>query len=268
VGVNRSALLIAGVIASTGCDKLFDLDHLAKGDGGAGAGDGRPVDGKVDAFVCSPVGHDEDADGHDDACDACPTFGPYATTDTDADGLPDQCDRNNAATMSDKIIGYWPFATDDLSAFTFTGSRFYDATNNGMFNISPDSKLTTMAAYALTRVDFYLSGITMADTNSQLQLQIGGQTICTLTGAQCNGTAGGTCVRLGTSTNASWPKPSSAARRVSLYNMGNLLKCELSDGADSAPATISSTLPTGSVGFATNSSASLVINAIVIYGAN
>ena len=45
----------------------------------------------VDARPCSPVGHDEDADGFDDACDACPHLADDQT-DSDGDGIGDACD--------------------------------------------------------------------------------------------------------------------------------------------------------------------------------
>lgn len=44
-----------------------------------------------DAFVCTPVGHDEDGDGVDDACDVCPHLvGTQA--DGDGDRVGDACD--------------------------------------------------------------------------------------------------------------------------------------------------------------------------------
>jgi hypothetical protein len=53
--------------------------------------DGLASDGGGDARVCTPVGHDEDGDGVDDACDVCPQLaGPQ--TDTDGDGVGDACD--------------------------------------------------------------------------------------------------------------------------------------------------------------------------------
>jgi hypothetical protein len=75
----RSALAITAV-ALTGCGRLeFDRSH----DAGAAA----------DSTICVPVGHDEDGDSVDDACDPCPARGPDgAELDTDGDGVGDECD--------------------------------------------------------------------------------------------------------------------------------------------------------------------------------
>lgn len=44
-----------------------------------------------DAFVCvAPAGHDEDADGLDDACDPCPEVAG-SQPDADGDGIGDAC---------------------------------------------------------------------------------------------------------------------------------------------------------------------------------
>lgn len=53
-------------------------------------------DASADAFVCAaPVGHDEDSDGIDDACDACPQL-VDDQRDTDGDGVGDACDLDSA----------------------------------------------------------------------------------------------------------------------------------------------------------------------------
>ncbi len=41
---------------------------------------------------CTPVGHDEDGDGIDDACDVCPFVADPAQLDSDGDGVGDACD--------------------------------------------------------------------------------------------------------------------------------------------------------------------------------
>jgi hypothetical protein len=71
---------------------------------------GEPGDASaIDARPCSPVGHDEDGDGIDDACDACPQL-VDDQTDTDGDGVGDACD---------------PFATRQVRSLfdPFTGPR-------------------------------------------------------------------------------------------------------------------------------------------------
>lgn len=42
--------------------------------------------------TCEPVGHDEDRDGFDDACDGCPHIAEADQRDGDRDGVNDPCD--------------------------------------------------------------------------------------------------------------------------------------------------------------------------------
>jgi hypothetical protein len=59
---------------------------------GDAASDGTG-DGTADAVPCVAIGHDEDGDGFDDACDNCPQL-VNDQTDTDGDGVGDDCDKN------------------------------------------------------------------------------------------------------------------------------------------------------------------------------
>jgi hypothetical protein len=261
MGVKRLALLFT----LAGCDKLFDLEHLGPRDGGATGTDTPPAD----AFVCqTPVNHDEDSDGRDDACDACPTIGPQTDADLDGDALPDPCDRDDTST-GDKILAYWTFPTSDLGGVAVTnGNYIYLDTNNGMFEFGFNTTVATKLAYPLTRVDFHVAGVMMADINSVLQLQIGGQTFCTFKGAPCSGTNAGVCQQNMGSTST-WPMPSTAARRVSLYRDQVALRCEISDDSNDNPVGVTGvTLPSGSVGFATSSTTKVTVKSVVIYGAN
>lgn len=70
--------------------------------------DATPDAGTPDAAaVCvAPIGHDEDADGVDDACDACPETGT-SQADVDGDGVGDDCDP--APTISHTRTLFDPF---------------------------------------------------------------------------------------------------------------------------------------------------------------
>jgi len=85
-------LLAVAVLAATACGRFgFATRGSPEGDGPAG-------DAPADVRVCaSPVGHDEDSDGIDDACDLCPEVGDRAQLDSDGDGVGDACDPDASA---------------------------------------------------------------------------------------------------------------------------------------------------------------------------
>jgi hypothetical protein len=92
-------------------DSDSDMDSDVDGDADL---DG---DGDVDTEPsCVPVGHDEDGDGIDDACDICPSYTDPDQTDTDHDGLGDACEwpmhsgvlqRVEAFESFDAPSGHW-----------------------------------------------------------------------------------------------------------------------------------------------------------------
>jgi hypothetical protein len=73
-----------------------------------------------DAPPCDPIGHDEDKDGIDDACDVCPHIADPAQPDRDGDRVGDACDPR-PDTPTERIVYFDPF-TVRRPEWTFTGA--------------------------------------------------------------------------------------------------------------------------------------------------
>ncbi len=96
-------------------------------------------DGVV-APPCIPVGHDEDADGIDDACDVCPHIADPDQADADGDGVGDVCDPHPASPI-DHIAFFDPFislrpewtVTANASATAVLGNDTLDVDTRGAY---------------------------------------------------------------------------------------------------------------------------------------
>ena len=257
------------LLALAGCDKLWGLEDIHSGSGSGSGSDadvGTDGDAEIDAFLCTPDGHDDDADMRDDSCDLCPTFYDPTPIDGDGDGLPTACDRDDVMA-GERIVKYWTFPTNDLSDFMVNGSVNWVATNNGMMQMSGGSSITTKASFAPSRIELHVAGITTAGVTSELQLRLAGNTICKIVGANCGGTGTTTSVRLGTSACGNWAYPSSAARRVALFQKTGSITCEITDGGNNAPTATSGMIVPSTIGIAMTASASTQLEALVIYSA-
>lgn len=93
------------------------------------------ADVSEDAFVCvDPVGHDEDADTLDDACDPCPALAGDRS-DRDGDGVGDACDPN-VDLFGEQIVLFDPFlgataAWDYNTSMTFGSDELLIGTLSG-----------------------------------------------------------------------------------------------------------------------------------------
>jgi Thrombospondin type 3 repeat len=73
----------------------------------------------VSPGTCLAIGHDEDGDGVDDACDVCPHVANPTQGDGDGDGVGDPCDPQ-PAIAGERIEFFDPFAGVVLPGWTFT----------------------------------------------------------------------------------------------------------------------------------------------------
>lgn len=88
-----------------GCGRVgFD----PRGNPGRASDAARGSDGSLRA--CTPVGHDEDGDGIDDACDVCPHIPDPAQADSDGDGVGDACDPEPTLPRQHLVL-FDPFTT-------------------------------------------------------------------------------------------------------------------------------------------------------------
>ena len=85
-------LLVLGMVAACG---RFDFEAS---------------DARLPKPCPSPLGHDEDRDGIDDACDGCPHIPDPEQIDSDGDGVDDVCDPNPTSPR-ETIAFFDPFVT-------------------------------------------------------------------------------------------------------------------------------------------------------------
>jgi hypothetical protein len=123
------------------------------------------TDDGLDARVCTSIGHDEDADGVDDACDTCPQLADNQA-DSDGDGIGDACDLAPTAQM---VVMFDPFATI-RPEWTFFGGTIMN--DSYVVNSLGGGAGATLLQPPPGRETFEISGVVLA-TTGQPQITIG-----------------------------------------------------------------------------------------------
>ncbi len=67
---------------------------------------------------CVPVGHDEDQDSVDDACDDCPSISNLDQSNADGDGIGDVCEAPGAPSLVTHVAYFEPFLANTFPDWT------------------------------------------------------------------------------------------------------------------------------------------------------
>lgn len=263
------ALVLAFVLG--GCDSLFSLVHVAPVDDARPA-DARDDDGTImvdatpDAYVCHPIGHLEDGDNIDDACDSCPTFTDVGA-DTDGDGLDNACDPQLAGNKDTILYATgFPSAGTLVADFSTTGNVQWDPANKGQVTMFEGSTMQLTTPYRPTKIEIRTSGV---GEGIGAQVDVGHSgAVCSVLGSDCN--------KAVTSTTCVSAAPSGSDVGIA-FSAGNVklielvgpatIVCGASAAGQSSSAVAGVAFTSSQLTLATTSSGSVVIDSIVIYGA-
>ncbi len=124
----------------------------------------------TDAQACAgAVGHDEDGDGIDDACDGCPHLVDPAQIDSDGDGVDDLCDPHPLEPR-ERITVFDPFIT--LDPAWSTSSQNFTVAGDAITLDAVQTFITLRRAGALDHDVMQLAGTFEAESAAGMQHQI------------------------------------------------------------------------------------------------
>lgn len=154
-------LVLLGLAAGelTACGRI-GFEARARGDA---AGDDTA------AACANAVGHDEDHDGVDDACDGCPHLADPAQVDGDGDGVDDLCDPHPGEPR-ESIALFDPFVTLD-PAWGFFGQTPTVA-NDSLAIVASDAFFGIRRELAVGNDVFAIGGHLGAGLNGARQLTV------------------------------------------------------------------------------------------------
>ncbi len=102
----RTLVVIMGLLAATGCDRVFGLERADA--------TVPPACPPAPPEMCGLTDPDEDGDAIRNACDPCPQLaGGASSTDTDGDGVGDACDPAPLVASACRSRFFYGFETGD-----------------------------------------------------------------------------------------------------------------------------------------------------------
>lgn len=272
-----SLRLITLLMLASGCNKLFDLEHVEiaddRSDGGSSGSDGdtgSDGDAGIDAYLggCATAPlfpHDEDNDEIDDSCDGCPTQ-PSTTVDGDGDGLPAACDRSTAT--QDEIKRVWLFATaSDTAGLTLTNA-VHNGLGNGSLELGTSATVRTQSQFLPTRIEVNVRGASPASAAGKLLLSLVGRVACEVKAQACSTSSDFTCGTVVPSPNsgATLGTAISSLKRIVFYDQSGA-RCDITNSSSATVgATGTAPFAPGYVEITTNTDLTVFIDSIVIYG--
>ena len=262
-------VVLVAVLGTAGCDSLFSLVHVADPDVDASLGDGRAddatLDGKPDAKPCTPIGHNEDTDSIDDACDSCLSVANQGV-DSDGDGIDDACDPELAGGKDAVLYATgFPSMSDFTTDYSASGVS-WAAINKGQLTLFENASLTLRNTYAPTKIVLRTSGVGV-NIGAEADVSFSGAT-CQVWGSDCSkaSTANSCLHALPGGASATLSMSSANIKTIELVGPTTIL-CKAATGSSQVVgAGTTATFGQDMLSIETTSGGSIIIDSIEIFG--